>query len=98
MSGQKQILPPQPHDVDEMDTTEYQVERYAAQISWQQTQTSGPLEYRDPPTTTTTTSTDSNPNTIIGSTSIQFRPPVGTYRGNSPQRTQTITPSITTSM
>ena len=41
---------------------------------------------------------DSNPDTVIGSTSIQFRLLVGTYKGKSPQRTQTTTPSITTSM
>ena len=98
MSGRKQILPPQPHVEDEMDTTEYQVERFGAQSPWQPTQLPGLLEHRDPPATTTTTSTDSNPDTVIGSTSIQFRPPIGTYKGKSPQRTQTTTPSITTSM
>ena len=48
--------------------------------------------------TTITTSTDSNADIVIGSTSIQFHPPVSTYKGKSPQRTQTTTPSITTSM
>ena len=98
MSGRKQILPPQPHVEDEMDTTEYQVERFGAQSPWQPTQVSGLLEHRDPPATTTTTSTDSNPDTVIGSTSIQFRPPAATYKGKSPQRTQTTTPSISSSM
>ena len=81
MAGRRQILPPPPHDEDEMeqDTSEYHVERFGAQSPWQPTQLSGLLEYRDPPTTTTTTSTDSNPDTVIGSTSVQFRPPVGTY-------------------
>ena len=82
----------------EEDTTEYQVERFRAQSPWQSTQLPGLLEHRDPPATTTTTSTDSNLDTVIGSTSIQLRPPVGNYRGQSPQRTQTTTPSITTSM
>ena len=100
MSGRRQILPPLPHVEDEMeqDTTEYQVERFRVQSPWQPTQLPGLPEHRDPPATTTSTSTDSNPNTVIGSTSIQFRPPVGTYKGKSPQRTQTTTPSITTSI
>ena len=100
MSSRSQILPPPPHVEDEMeqDTTEYQVERFGAQSQWQPTQLSALLQHRDPLATTTTTSTDSNPDTVIGSTSIQFRPPVGTYKGKSPQRTQTTTPSITTSM
>ena len=41
---------------------------------------------------------DSNPDIVISSTSIQFRPRIATYKGKSPQRTQTTTPSITTSM
>ena len=100
MSGRRQILPPPPHVEDEMeqDTTEYQVERFGAQSPWQPTQLSGLLEHRDPATTTTTTSTDSNPDTVIGSTSVQFRPPIGTYKGKSPQRTQTTTLSISASM
>ena len=98
MSGCKQILPPQPHVADEMDTPEYQVERFGAQSPWQPTQLSGLPEHRDPAATTTTTSTDSNPDNIIGNTLIQFRPPAGTYTGKSPQRTQTTTPSLTTSM
>ena len=87
MPGRRQILPPPPHVEDEMeqDTTEYQVEHFGAQSPWQPTQLSGLLEHRDPPVTTTTTSTDSNPDTVIGSTSLQFRPPVGTYKGKSPQ-------------
>ena len=98
MCGRKQILPPQPHAEDEMDTTEYQVERFGAQSPWQHTQVSGLLEHRDPPTTTTITSTDSNLDTVTGSTSIQFRPSAATYKGKSPQRTQTTTASISTSM
>ena len=100
MSGRSQILPPPPHVDDGMedDTTEYQVERFGAQSPWQPTQLSGLLEHRDPSATTTTTSTDSNPDTVIGSTSIQFRPAVGTYKGKSLQQTQTTTPSIRTSM
>ena len=100
MSGRSQILPPPPHVEDEMeqDTTEYQVQRFGPQSPWQPTQLSGLLEHRDPPATTTTTSTDSNSDRVISSTSIQFRLPVGTYKGKSPQRTQTTTPSITTSM
>ena len=82
----------------EQDTTEYQVERFGAQSPWQATQLPGLLKHRDPLATTITTSTDSNPDTVIGSTSIQFPPPVGTYKGKSPQRIQTTTPSITTSM
>ena len=81
-----------------MDSTEYQVERFGAQSPWQPTQLSGLLEHRHPPTTTTTTSTDNNPDTVIGSTSVQFRQPVGTYKGNSHQRTQTTTPSMSASM
>ena len=98
MSGRKQILTPQPHVEDEMDTTEYQVEHFGAQRQWQPTKLSGLLEHRDPPATTTTTSTDSNPDTVISSTSIQFRPPAATYKGKPPQRTQTTTPSIFASM
>ena len=100
MAGRRQILPPPPHDEDEMeqDTTEYQVERFHGQSSWQPTQLPSLLENRDPPATTSTTFTNSNPDTVIGSTSIQFRLPVGTYKGKSPHRTKTITPSITTSM
>ena len=56
------------------------------------------LEHRDPPATTTSTSTDSNADIVIGSTSIQVRPPGGTYKGKSRQQTQTTTPSLTTSM
>ena len=82
----------------EQDTTGYQVARYGAQSPWQPTQLSGLLEHRDPLVTSTTTSTDSNPDTVIGSTSIQFRPPVGTYKGKSPLQTQTTISSITTSM
>ena len=59
--------PPSTPFEDEMDPTEHQVERFVAQSPWQQTQISGLLEHRDPPTPTTTTSTDSNPDTIIGS-------------------------------
>ena len=80
-----------------MDTMEYQVERFGAQSPWQTTYISGLLEHRDPPATTTTTCTDSNPDSVIGSTSIQFRPPVVTYKGKSSLRTQPTTPSITTS-
>ena len=100
MSGRRQILPPPPHVEDNMeqDTTEYQVERFGAQCPWQPTQLPGLLEHRDPPATTTTTSTDSNPDNVIGTTSIQFHPPVGTYKGKSPQQTHTTTPSITTSL
>ena len=100
MSARSQILPPPPHVEDEMeqDTYEYQVERFDAQSAWQPTQLPGLLEHTDPPATTTTTSMDSDPDTVIGSTSIQFRPPIGTYEGKSPQRTQTTTPAITTSM
>ena len=82
----------------EQDTTEYQVEHFMEEGAWQQTWIRGLLEHRDPPMTTTTTSTDSKPDTVIGSTFIQFRPPVGTYKGKSAQRTPTTTPSITTSM
>ena len=82
----------------EQHSTEYQVERFSGHSPWQPTQLPGLLEHRDPPATTTSRSSDSNPDTVIGSTSIQFRPPVGTYKGKSPQRTQTTTPSITTSM
>ena len=57
-SGRRQILPPQPHIEDEIDTTEYQVERFGAQSPWQQTQICGLLEHRDPLMTTTTTSSD----------------------------------------
>ena len=81
MSGRIQILPRPHHIADEMeqDTTVYQVERFGAQSLWQPTQLSGLLEHRAAPTTTTTTSTDSNPDTVIGSTSVQFRPTGGTY-------------------
>ena len=82
----------------EQDTTEYQVERFRQQSPWQPTQVPGLLEHRDSPATTTTTSTDSNPDSVIDSISIQFRAPVGTYEGKCPQRTHTTTPSITTSM
>ena len=98
MSGQPQILRREPHVEDEMDTTAYQVVRFVAHTPWQPTQISGLLEHEDPPTTTTTTSTDNNPQTVIGSTSILFRPPAATYKGNGPQRTQTTTPWISTSM
>ena len=100
MSGRRQILHPPPHveDAMEQDTTAYQVERSGAQSPWQPTQLPGLQEHGDSPATTPTTSTDSNPHTVIGSTSIQFRLPVGTYKGKSPQRTSTTTPSITTSM
>ena len=82
----------------EQHTSEYQVARFGTQSPWQPTQLSGLQEHRDALTTTTTTYSDSNPDTVIGSTSIQFRPPVGTYKGKRPQRTQTTIPSITTSM
>ena len=82
----------------EEDTTESQVERFRAQSPWQPTQLPALLEQRDPPATTTTTSTDGNPDTVLGRTSIQFQPPVGTHKGKSPQGTQTMTPAITTSM
>ena len=100
MSGRRQILPTVPHIEDEMeqDTTGYPVERFGVRSPWQPTQISGSLEHRDPPVTTTTTYTDSNHDTVIGSISIQFHPPVGTYKGQSPQCTQTTTPSMTTSM
>ena len=83
MSRPRQILLPPPHVEDEMkqEATEYQVEWFAAQSPCQPTQLSGLLERRDSGTTPTTTSTDSNPHTVIGSTSIEFRPPVGTYKG-----------------
>ena len=96
MSGRMQILSPEPHVVDEMDTTEFQVERFGAQSPWQQF--SGLLEHRNPPATTTTKSADSNPNTVIDSTSIQFRPRAATYKGKSLQRTQITTPSISASI
>ena len=98
MCGQRQILPPQPYGEDEMDTTEYQVEPFVAQSPWQPTKLVGLLEHRDPPVTTTTTSTDSNSDTVIQSTSIQFCPLAVTYKGKSPQRTQTITLSRYTTM
>ena len=100
MSGRTQIHCPPPHVEDEMeqDTTQDQLELFVVHCLWQQTQMSGLLEHRNPPTTTTTTSTQSNPNTVIGGTSILFRSPVGTYKGNWPQRTQTTTASISTSM
>ena len=79
-----------------MDTTEFQVERFGVQRPWQQF--SCLLEHRNPPAATTITSSDSNINTVIGSTCIQFRPPAATYKGKSPQRTQTTTPSISASM
>ena len=81
-----------------MDTTEYQVERFGTQRPYQPTQISRLLVRRDQPTTTTTTSTDSNPDTVIGRTSIQFRPPVATYKGKTPQRTQTTRLAISASM
>ena len=96
MSGHDQILPPQPHVEDEMDTTESQVQCFGAQSPWQQF--SGLHEHRNPPAATTTTSSDSNPDTVIGSTSIQFRPPAATYKGKSPQLTRTTTPSISATM
>ena len=65
---------------------------------WQPTQLSGQLHHGDTRTTTTTTYTDSNPDTVIGSTSIQFRPPVGNYKAQRSQRTHTTTPSIFGSM
>ena len=80
------------------DSTVYQVERFVVQSPWQPTQLSGVLNHGDPPATTTTMYTDSNPDTGIGSISLQFRLPIGTCEGKSPQRTQTTTPSITTSM
>ena len=98
MSGRRQILPPQTHVEDGMDATAYQVEPYGAQSPWQHTQIRSLLKHRDPPTTTTTTSTDSDLHTVICSTSIQFRPPAATYKGKSPQRTKTTTPSISASM
>ena len=100
MSGRRQILPPLPHVEDQMeqDATEYQVVCCGAQSPWQPTQVSGLLEHRDPPATTPTISTDSNPDIGIGGTSIQFCLPAGTYKGKSPQRTQTTTVSSTTSM
>ena len=100
MSGGRQILPPPPHFEDDMeqDTNDHQVERFGAQSAWQPTQLAGLREHRDSPATTTTTSTDSNPDTVIGSTSIAFRPPAATYKGKNPQRMQTTTPSISTSM
>ena len=100
MSERRQMLPPPSHVEDEMqqDTMENQVKRLVPQCPWQPTQLSGLLEHRDQPATTTTTFTNSIPDTVIGSTSIQFRPPPGTYNGKSPQRTMTTTPSITTSM
>ena len=100
MSGRRQILPPPPHVEDEMerDTHEYQVERFGAQSPWQPMQLPGLLEHRDPPATTTTTSTNSKPDTVIDSTCFQFYPPAATYKGKSPQRTQTTTPSISRSI
>ena len=82
----------------EQDTTAYQVERVATQSTWQPTHLSGLLEHSDPPATTTTISTDTNSDTVISSTSIQFCLAVGTYKGKSPLRTRTTTPSITTSL
>ena len=81
-----------------METTEYQVERFGTQSPCQPTQISGLLEHRDPPSTTTTITTDSNSDTVISSTSLAFRTPAGTYQDKIPQRTQTTTPSISTSM
>ena len=80
MSSRRQILPPPPHVEDEMelDGSEYQVKRFGAQSPWQPMQLPGLQEYRDPPATTTTTCTDSTPDTVICSTEIQFRLPVGT--------------------
>ena len=100
MSGRRQILRPPLYVAGKMEqnTTEYHVERFDVQNPWQPTQLSGLLEHRDPPLTTITTSTNSNPDSVIGRTSMQFRPPVRTYKCKSPQRTQTTTPSITTSV
>ena len=94
------MLPPAPHVADEMeqDTTEYQVKRFGTQSPCQPPHLPSLLEHRDPPVTTPTTSTDSKPDTGIASISSQFRTPVGTYKANSPQRTQRTTASITTSM
>ena len=83
---------------DEIYTTEFEVERFSEQSPWQSTQISGVLEHSDTPMTTTTTSSASNSDTVMGSTCIQFRPPAATYKCRSPQRTQTKTPSIATSM
>ena len=98
MSERKQILYLQAHVEEQMDTTEYQVERFGAQSTWQLTQISGLLEHRIPARTTTTTSTDNYPGLVIDGTSIQFRAPVATYKGKSPQRMQNSTPSISASM
>ena len=72
MSGPRQILSPPPHVAEEIeqDTTEYQVERFGTQSPWQPTQLPELLQHRDPPATTTTIFRDSNPDTVIGSTSI----------------------------
>ena len=78
MSGRRQSLAPQPHVEVEMDTTEYQVEPFGAQTPCQPIQISGQLEDRDPHTTTTITSTTSKADTVIRSTSIQFRLPAAT--------------------
>ena len=98
MSERRQISPPLPDVEDEMASTEYQVDRFGAHSTWQPTQLSGLLQHRDLPTTTTSTSTDSNPDTGIGSTSIQFRPPAATYKGTNPHHTPTTTLSISLSM
>ena len=98
MSERRQIVHLQPHVEDEMDTTEYPIEGFRARSPSQPTQLSGLLEHRDSSTTTTTTSSDRNSDTDIGSTYMQFRRPAATYEGKSPQRTQTTTPSISTSM
>ena len=91
MSERRQILPAQPHVEHAGDTTEHQVACFGAQSRWQPTQISGLLEHKYPPKTTTTISTHSHPDAVIGSDSIQFRPPVATHNGKSPQRTQTQT-------
>ena len=98
MSGRRQILHPRPHFEAEMDTTEYQGERFGTQSLWQPTQISGLIGHRDPRTTPTTTSTDSDPDTVIGCTSIQLDSAGATYKGKPPQRTETTTPSISASM
>ena len=81
-----------------MHTTAYQVERFGEQSPWQPTQIFGLREHSDRPMTTTTTSTAGNTDTVIDSTSIEYRPPTATYKGNSTQRTQTTTPSLSASM
>ena len=78
MSGRRQSLALQPHVEVEMDTTEYHIVRFGGQSPWQPIQISGLLEHRDPHTTTTITSTTSKADTVIRSTSIQFRLPAAT--------------------